>query len=317
MTAARVSVVIPCYNVAPWIAQTIESVRAQHHREIELIVVNDGSTDGTGALLDRLSEQVPMRLVHQHNRGQTAALNRGLAEASGDYVQYLDGDDLLHPAKIEAQLARMEGAGPRAVASCRWARFRVTPADARWTPERCWRDANPVDWLSDAWHLGSPMMFPALWLLPRAVVERAGPWREDLTLNNDAEYFVRALLACDRVCFVPEAECYYRSGLHGNLSARRDRKSLESNFRVIEACEAHLAPVLAHEPLRRGLSLGWQRFAHGIYPDAPDLADESMRRAAALHPAMLAPEGGWRYRLLSRLVGWRRARLLQRRSGRR
>jgi glycosyltransferase involved in cell wall biosynthesis len=307
-----VSVVIPCFNAERWLGATIASVRAQTHRPLEIIAVDDGSTDGTAALLDSLAGP-DLRVVRQANRGQSAALNAGLAVARGECIQFLDADDLLEPRKIELQLARLAEPG-EAVATCEWGRFHDDPRETRFEPDACWSDQDARAWLARNWERGGGMMLPALWLLPRAVAGRAGPWNETLTVNVDMEYFVRALLAAGQVRFARGARCHYRSGVAGSVSGRRDAAAWNSYFRSIELSQSRLGAL--DEPLRRGLSLVWQRFAHAAFPDEPSLADDAMRRARQLHEARLPPEGGWRFRAAARVLGWRLARRLQRLSGR-
>ncbi len=160
------------------------------------------------------------------------------------------------------------------------------------------------------------MMYPAMWLLPRAIVERAGPWREDLTLMNDAEYFTRAILASDQILFCAGARTYYRSGVTGSLSGTKTLRGWESQHQVIEACIERLLQREASDRTKRVSSLLWQRFAHACYPYQRQLANSAMRAAATLHAAKLPPEGGAMYLFVSRLVGWKLARTAQRWSGR-
>src|ERR1700674_2946625 len=94
-----VSVVIPTYNYRQFVVEAVESVLAQTYRPIELIVVDDGSTDGTRAELERFEGQI--RYMFQENRGLPAARNRGIRAAAGEYVAFLDADDVWAPTKIE------------------------------------------------------------------------------------------------------------------------------------------------------------------------------------------------------------------------
>ena len=140
-----VSVLIPCYNAGRWIGETLESVLAQTWANMEIIVVNDGSTDDSRSILDDyLSRGV--NVIDQPNRGQTAALNRCLSAAHGEFIQYLDADDLLASDKIELQMLRLVDK-PDCIASAEWARFREEPATAEFAPHETWQDLNPVDWL--------------------------------------------------------------------------------------------------------------------------------------------------------------------------
>lgn len=99
----KISVVIPCFNYARYVGQAIESALAQAHPESEVVVVNDGSTDGSLAVIERYASQVVV--IDQVNQGSIAAYNRGFSESSGDVVIFLDADDLLEPGALAAVAA--------------------------------------------------------------------------------------------------------------------------------------------------------------------------------------------------------------------
>lgn len=105
-TADRVSVIIPTYNRAEKCLRAVESVLAQSHQSVEVIVVDDGSTDDTESTLSGRDDRV--RYVRQENSGVAAARNRGFREATGNYVAFLDSDDVWNPRKLELQLHVLE-----------------------------------------------------------------------------------------------------------------------------------------------------------------------------------------------------------------
>src|SRR5271154_679320 len=102
MKQATVSVVIPVFNNGPYIADAVKSVLSQTRSPTEIIVVDDGSTDGTAAALQSFRNSI--RYVYQNNRGEPAARNRGIRESTGEYVAFLDGDDLWRSTKLELQM---------------------------------------------------------------------------------------------------------------------------------------------------------------------------------------------------------------------
>lgn len=94
----RVSIIIPAYNIAPWLGRCLDSVLAQSYRELEVIVVNDGSTDDTAAIADSYAEKDSrVKVIHKANSGVTSARLRGVAEASGEWIGFVDGDDYIEP----------------------------------------------------------------------------------------------------------------------------------------------------------------------------------------------------------------------------
>jgi glycosyltransferase involved in cell wall biosynthesis len=314
MNSPKVSVLVPCYNAQQYIGETLESVFRQTWSEIEVIVVNDGSVDRSAAVV-RSFARPNLQLLEQENRGQTAALNVALAHASGDFVQFLDADDLIEPEKIERQLVRLKE-HPRCVASSEWGRFYRSPQETRFDPEPVWRDLDPIDWLALSRANGLDMMFPAIWLIPMPILRKIGPWMEELTLNNDAEYFTRVLLTAERVLFCPGARCHYRSAVPGSLSGRKSISAWASQFRVFELSEAYVRAREDSERVRRSFALSWQHLAHTSYPYDPALAERALVRARALHSVTIRPGGGPAFKVISRLIGWRAARRLQVASGR-
>jgi glycosyltransferase involved in cell wall biosynthesis len=110
---ARVSVVMPFFNLESFLAESIESVLAQTHQDWQLLLIDDGSTDTSGSIARSYAEQYPDRiqyLAHENgvNRGASASRNLGLRHASGDYVALLDGDDIWLPQKLEEQVALLD-----------------------------------------------------------------------------------------------------------------------------------------------------------------------------------------------------------------
>src|SRR5262249_14899402 len=155
-------------NAEKYIGETLESVFRQTWSSIDVIVVDDGSVDRSVAMV-RSFARSNLQLVQQENRGQTAALNACLVHASGDFVQYLDADDLIEPEKIERQLFRL-AENPGCIASGEWGRFYNLPRETRFEPESVWRDLDPIDWLALSRAEGLGMMLPAIWLIPMPIV---------------------------------------------------------------------------------------------------------------------------------------------------
>lgn len=216
-----VSICIPCHNAAPYIGAALDSVLAQTWKKLEIIVVNDGSTDGSAEVLERYREH-GVRVINQDNRGQCAAANRAFAESTGDYIKFFDADDLLSPEMIERQMARLNGRTD-AVASAEWGRFHGNLSTFKSNPQSVWRNMEPTEWLVEAWSDARPMMQCALWLIPRPILVQCGGWDEELSLINDFEFFARVLCHAKEVLFTPDAVLYYRSGISGSLGTEESQ----------------------------------------------------------------------------------------------
>lgn len=303
-----VSILIPCYNAAPWLAATIESALAQTHRSIEVIVVDDGSTDECVAIAEQFTPRgVVVR--RQANRGASAARNHGLKIARGEFIQFLDADDLLAPEKIERQLA-VVGATPEFVAAGPWGRFHASAAEAVFQPEENWRDSEPVEWLTLNF-AGRGMMQPGAWLTARALLDRAGPWDERLTLNDDGEYFCRVLLASRGIKFCPDARTFYRSNLSGSLSQRRSAAAWRSALLSQELCAQHLLAREDSPRTRAACADLLQRLSFTMWPDHPALVQQSEALVVRYGGSRQRPGGGRVFRMLMGLFGWKAARSLQ------
>src|SRR5215469_7660834 len=204
-----VSILIPAYNSENWIGDTLRSAVAQTWEPKEIIVVNDGSTDGTAELARRFASKT-VKVVSTENRGLSAAVNCAYRLSQGDYIQELDSDDILAPDKIERQLkALQEGDTKRTLLSCPWAYFYYRVRCAQFRPSSLWNDLTPVDWLLRK--MGENLhMQNATWLVSRELTETAGPWDETLHYDQDGEYYCRVLMAAEKTRFVTDARIFYR-----------------------------------------------------------------------------------------------------------
>jgi glycosyltransferase involved in cell wall biosynthesis len=314
MTAPLVSILVPCFNGARFIGETLESALTQTWPRLELIVVDDGSEDESFREVERFGSR-NVKLIRQQNRGQTAALNVCLAHAKGDFIQYLDADDLISPTKIELQLARLVQA-PRAVAIAEWGRFRKFYREAEFVTDRSWADLDPLDWLHANMQRDGGMMFPAMWLIPSDIARRVGPWNESLTLNNDAEYFTRVVLLSERVLFCQGALAYYRSGNLDSLSGLKTPKGWASQFKVIELCQEYIFSVEPSQRMSVTFANTWQRLAHSSFPYDPRLANQALERAQKLYSFWVPASGGPKFQAVAKIIGWRAARKIQVWAGR-
>lgn len=304
------SILIPCYNAEKWIAETIESAIAQTWHNKEIIIVDDGSKDNSLYIAKRY-ESSQVKVIAQENGGASSARNRALKEAQGDFIQYLDADDLLAPNKIEIQMQfflKEENFG--CIASGEWGRFYQNPSETLFIAEPVWADLAPVDWLICSWN-GGGMMHPAAWLIPRCITDKSGFWDERLSLNDDGEYFCRVVLASEGVKFCHGARSYYRSGIENSLSGSQSHKARESEFLSWELNTENLLNMENNSKAQKVCANIFQKFIYDVYPDAPDLRKKAQQKVQELGGSDLKPSGTPSYNLLSLIAGWKVAKNVQ------
>jgi hypothetical protein len=228
-------------------------------------------------------------------------------------VQYLDADDALERDKIKHQMVRLQH-HPDCIATSSWRVISSTETVKFADPEReivgPFGERTPVDWLVENWWEGGGMMYPAMWLIPIAILQRAGPWDDELTLMNDTEFFTRVVLAARAVLLCPESLSYYRKG-HPSMSSIKTARAWRSYFRVTELCVDRLLAKECSDRTRRVASFMWQRLANSCYPHQRDLGSEAQRRAELLHSDRLWLPAGRYYNIISAIFGWKVARSLQ------
>jgi GT2 family glycosyltransferase len=305
-----VSVLIPAHNAEPWLGTTLDSVYRQTHRHLEVIVVDDGSTDDTARVASGFAGR-GLRLIRQSPSGACAARNAALAASTGSFIQFLDADDLISPQKIRVQLQRV-GASTDLIASGEWGRFHTAPDAAVFTPESVWRDLDAVEWLLRSLSSGQPMMQCGIFLIPRSVLARSGGWDERLSLIDDFEFFVRVILASRGVRFCPSARLYYRSGHLGTLAALRTPAAWRSALLSLELGGAMLLERTQQSArARRACAAVLEDWVAMSFLKAPEFAAAFEGHLERLGDANIRLRGGPALRLLDRGLGWRRALRVQ------
>ncbi len=197
---ARLSVIIPAFNYAHFLRACVDSVRGQGIDGVEVLVVDDGSSDDTAAVAATLPG---IRYIHQANQGLSAARNTGIAHARGEYLLFLDADDQLAPATLAARLDFMRELRTPGVSVCRTRQFHATDSAGRALPGAPWWLA-PRDLDLRLWHFN--IAPPHAWLLHRAVVNAVGGFDTELRACEDYDYWLRA----QRLGYAPR---YSRAGL--------------------------------------------------------------------------------------------------------
>ena len=309
-----VSILIPAYNAGKWIQQTMESAVNQKYPNIEVVVVNDGSTDDTLQIVKRF-ESSRVKIVDQKNAGGAAARNTALSHAQGDYLQWLDHDDLLAADKIDEQMRRVQSVGDeRRLFSGNFGSFYFCSKRAKMITGPLGADLSPLEYFyikfeQDEW------LHTTSWLVSRQVAEKAGPWLDLRSPDDDGEYFCRVVAASSGIVFVPTARSYWRVGNSASFSYSRQSSShalramLESSRKCIEQFRA----LEDTERSRKACVTFLLNRLIYYYPDQQEMLDQiyALARELGGDLSYSAPPLLPHYEMIRKLAGWKLAKRIQ------
>ena len=242
--AGLVSVIIPTFNREQLLGETISSVVMQEYRPIEIIVVDDGSSDNTKEVISKWLEEfgnyqaLDLRYICQNNAGASAARNRGMLESRGEFLQFLDSDDCLHRSKINLHVNCLEHQPDMD--------FAYGPIKELENPDHtiyCQSEMSPRRMVL------KQVINPAFTTGPlcrRRMFAKIGKWNEDMALVEDWELFSRAVVMGCLGAYVPGAIYYYRMNVPDSLRWRGEKERLEQ---YMYARFEHLESILAHASL--------------------------------------------------------------------
>jgi len=215
MTDPLVSIIIPTYNRAHIIGETLNSVLAQTYENWECIVIDDGSTDGTAKLLESYIQKDYRFQYHfrpsNRPKGASACRNYGFDLSKGEYINWLDSDDLLSQDKIFKQVEKLIKNTKLDIATCKW--FYSTIKEKRNNENHnlpVYKSFGSIPEYLNALAQSGGFMPIHAYLISRKLLLKAGDWLEGLKINQDGEYITRIFLRAEKVLFASEVEVFYR-----------------------------------------------------------------------------------------------------------
>jgi hypothetical protein len=297
-----VSILIPCYNAERWIAQCIESALAQTWPDKEIIVVDDGSTDSSLAIIKGFGSRI--RWETGPNRGGNAARNRLLELARGEWLQYLDADDYLLLEKITDQVACLE-AYPNA--DILYSQVLIEMPQPDGAPGSL--ESSPLPEPHDPWiHLARwrlPQTGGSLWR--KKAVVAAGGWDESMSCCQEHELYLRLLSNGAVFVHCPDGGAVYRTWSEGTVSRREPLKVAQTRLQVLGRLQDTLAKR-GNLGAARLHAINLTRFetARKLWGTEQNVAEQIMKTVQETEPAF-RPEGaagGILYRIAYAVAGF-------------
>ncbi|MFP4360174.1 MAG: glycosyltransferase [Alphaproteobacteria bacterium] len=279
MSCPDISVIIPCYNAERWVGHAIQSVLDQKGVAVEVIVIDDGSTDGSLDVIKSFGDRI--RFETGPNRGVCAARNRGIALSCAPYLNFLDADDYVEGHFFSAGLTAMRsnsaefGVGPKKYLGQTVLATRVPPLGPDWYKVLKWLRSPGVGAQQDAM------------ILARTLVDRAGGWNSELERAQDLEFVVRCLTYRPSVATWEQGAAVYRLDHSGEqLRKRVDDRSLAFLIKAHRLAHSHLLAA-GLEPEVAG-----QLSQYGAYRVARIAARNGSRKAAVSAERLWRDVGG-------------------------
>jgi glycosyltransferase involved in cell wall biosynthesis len=313
-TNSLVSIILPTYNRAHTIVAALRSVLDQSYPAVEVLIIDDGSNDATEPVVREYVSGHPLggkvRYLWQEKAGAPAARNRGLREAQGEFIQFLDSDDGLFPSKLTAQVKMLRDDPEMDMVYCR-CQYRYFAADGSPIGESVAGEMaqDPVGLMIRRcyFHINSP-----LWRL--AVCKQAGSYDESLPSSQDWDYGFRLLLHSRRIAFQPDILAWARRQKAGSIGGLPDRVQSEAAVKV-------RLKMLAELHAQSNLPASWKHqyvlgsISQAMYFAArgqEDLAKQLLTTVRDLH------RQGWGGHMVAallavgRVVGWKWLELARR-----
>lgn len=302
-----ISIIIPCYNAERWISEAIDSCLSQTYQNVEIIVVDDGSTDGSLAVIRSYGDKI--KYLTGPNSGGSHARNRGIAIANGKYILFLDADDLIGPNTIKI-LIQCEQSWKGFLVTCDW--FHAIQLNGQWEikPSSHLPAENDRDYIR-YWLQGYYIPCHAI-LWTRQLLEELGGWDESLSYNDDGDLVLRALINDIKIVYAQGGQAIYRHHeSHKSVGKSLSSTAIKSGLQVLEKVEISLSNQGRLDTYAVPLGQAY----HGLATISFGIDDTSARKALKRSKQLAGNQaitGTIFHRILCRTIGLERKEKLAR-----
>jgi len=307
-----VSVIIPAYNAGKFISETILSIIDQTWKNIEIIIIDDGSVDNTKTIIQEfLVNDARIKYYYQENGGCSSAKDKGTLLSQGDYIQYVDADDILSPDKIEKQIEAL-GNQTLKLAVCRTVIFdekNNLNTGIELDSKYLFTQDNPVDFILNLYGAfsGRPgMIQPNAFLMHRTLMQKTGRWNTTLSPSpdEDGEYFCRAILESSGIVFT-EGINYYRKDIKTpSLSKGKSLEYALGAFKSVQSKKEQLFKYRSDVVVKEVIAFQFAQCAYvygRYYKEILLLVKEEVRLLGYNKVPVI---GGYRFKLAASFLGF-------------
>jgi glycosyltransferase involved in cell wall biosynthesis len=313
MSRVLVSIIIPCYNGEKHIAKAIESCLNQTYRNIEIIIVDDGSSDSSSAIIKGIKDN-RIKYFYQDNCGSPLAKNNGLRQAKGEYIQFLDCDDYLSRNKISSQLQSLKKS-TKSITVCRTKIFyededllsdKLAEIDTNYLTF----SNNPKDFLFNLMGINGRigMVQPNAFLIPRDVIDKAGYWSEalDRSPDDDSEFMCRVILNSEEIIYNPNSINYYRKSWN-ELSSSKKEINAKGALKTINLKSDYILSINDTQNIRNVIAKHYAVFAYVYCRYHISLLETAINQIHNLGITKIPVKGvgGNLFQLIRRFLGFR------------
>lgn len=302
-----ISIIIPFYNAEKYIGDTIQSCLNQTYSTIEIILVNDGSSDNSSGVINSFDDN-RLKYFTVPNGGPCRARNFGLSKASGALIQFLDADDLLEKEKLSLQYKKYLQFGDDYIYSGVMGKILGDQKTLEQDFHFYYQDLSVLEYFQEMFGNFGKYYTTGIWLVPRKLVDQTHGWDEKVLINNDGEYFTRIILHSKGIKFCPGAIFYYRRDVTGSVSKARNGKHIYESWLYSYSCyvknfQLKIDTKSANHLGRRALSV----YYCNSYPNHPELLENCKDQIRQLGYQKPVAHGGKTFKIISAFLGVYRA----------
>ncbi|MFD1628606.1 glycosyltransferase family 2 protein [Pseudopedobacter beijingensis] len=310
-----VSICIPCYNAEQYIKDTLDCIGKQSYRNLEIIVIDDHSTDNSLNILQNYSQKYPfLQFETAQKKGAAAARNQAFTLSKGEFIVFFDADDIIEENFIESQLAALHYHKEDVVVSS-WGRFSDHPDNCKTDPYIIEKDLSFYEWIIGYWTNVRHTTPPGRVMASRELTLKSGLWDEGLSLNDDFQFFSTLFYYAKTIIYNGNSVFKYRTGIGGLSTQKKGYEYQLSNFNALmKGIELAISKYPQHE-VKKACANMLQNFIYECYPDSESLLKKAHKKTAILGGADFPfPSGGYT-KMLVNILGWKLTKLLKLKLG--